>query len=309
MAQHEDIDGRDEPGYDVSAERRALFGLCYRLLGSHADAEDAVQDTYIRWYRMGDTERQGISSARAWLMKVASRICLDLLGSARVRREKYVGEWLPEPAPTSSLWSTASAVSALDPAERTIADESVSMAMLVVMESLTPAERVAFVLHDVFDYGFGDIGEVLTRSPGACRQLATSARRHVRQRTRHLPIDSAQHAAAVLAFQRAWQIGDISALVKVLAPDAVAITDGGGAVSAALEPVRGAEAVAHFFAGIHVRQEDLEVKETLVNGEPGLVGIGGGQVLAVVAFALSEAGIAQIWAVRNPAKLGAWSTR
>ena len=307
MAQCESSNNHEEHEYDVDAERSVLLSLCYRLLGSRADAEDAVQDTYVRWYRMDDAKREMVVSPRAWLMKVASRICFDMLGSARVRREQYVGEWLPEPTPSAARWSSVSNATAPGPSERMDAEESVSMALLVVMESMTPAERVAFVLHDVFDYSFGDVADVLTRRPEACRQLASSARRHLRQRDRHVPVDSSQHSAAVRAFQEAWQSGDVTALVRILDPKAIAITDGGGIVSASLDPLHGASAVARFFVGAHARQSDLEVSEAMVNGASGLVATGAGRVLAVVTFALSESGITRVWAVRNPEKLGAWS--
>ena len=152
-------------------ERSQLMGLAYRMLGTVADAEDVVQETYVRWYRLGDAERAADRQSRCVAHSVsAGRICLDMLGSARVRRERYVGEWLPEPLPATSAF--ASSVAA-DPLERITLDDSVSMALLVVLESLTPAERVAFVLHDVFGVPFAEIAETVGRSPEACRQLAS----------------------------------------------------------------------------------------------------------------------------------------
>src|SRR5262245_44634949 len=160
--------GRPEPGLSaVMSERRQLINLAYRLLGSLADAEDVVQETYARWYAMSREQQEAIESPGAWLTKVASRICLDLLGSARARRERYVGEWIPEPLPERSEYAPA------DPADRVTLDESVNMAFLVVLESMTPAERVAFILHDVFRYPFADVAEIVGRTPAACRQLAT----------------------------------------------------------------------------------------------------------------------------------------
>src|ERR1700729_561232 len=168
--------GPDQTLSAVMGERRQLINLAYRLLGSLAEAEDAVQETYPRWYAMSAEQRQAIESPGGWLTTVASRVCLDLLGSARARRELYVGEWLPEPLPASAGQSAAAA----DPADRVTLDESVSMAFLVVLETMTPAERVAFVLHDVFRYPFADVAEIVGRTPAACRQLASSARRRVR---------------------------------------------------------------------------------------------------------------------------------
>jgi RNA polymerase sigma-70 factor (ECF subfamily) len=160
------------------SERRHLINLAYRLLGSLADAEDVVQEAYARWYAMTPRQRAAIESPGGWLTTVASRVCLDLLGSARARRERYVGEWIPEPLPEPAEWPGGRpGGSTADPADRVTLDESVSMAFLVVLESMTPAERVAFVLHDVFRYSFAEVAEITGRTPAACRQLASSARR------------------------------------------------------------------------------------------------------------------------------------
>jgi RNA polymerase sigma-70 factor (ECF subfamily) len=292
---------------DVLRDRGVLLGLGYRLLGTIADAEDAVQETYVRWYRLSDVERRGISDPRAWLIKTASRIGLDMLKTARARRERYVGEWLPEPVPAANRWSSQVASAVTDPADRVTLDDSVSMAVLVVLESMTPAERVAFVLHDVFRYTFPEIADIVGRTPAACRQLASSARRRVREE-RRTPVQPAEHAAAVRSFKAAWQTGDLAALIDVLDPDATAITDGGGLVSASLEPLHGAETTARFFLGVLERQPDLVVHEVLVNGEPGLIATDDrGRALAVLALAATGDGtIARVWAMRNPRKLGAW---
>lgn len=292
---------------DAIRERSVLLGLSYRLLGSFADAEDAVQETYIRWYRLSDLERRGISYPRAWLIKTASRVGLDMLNTARARREHYVGEWLPEPIPAANRWSSQETSAALDPAERVTLDDSVSMALLIVLESMTPAERVAFILHDVFRYTFNEIADIVGRTPAACRQLASSARRRVREQQR-TPVPPAEHAAAVQSFKTAWQTGNLAALIDVLDPDATAITDGGGLVSASLEPLHGPEAIARFFLGVLDRQPDLTIHEELVNGEPGLVATDSeDRTLAVLALATTDTGkIKQVWAVRNPQKLEVW---
>src|SRR5213082_1368634 len=168
-------DGQLDPGLDaIMGERRQLINLTYRLLGSLAEAEDAVQETYARWYALSRQQQDAIETPGAWLTTVASRICLNLLGSARARRETYVGEWIPEPLPDGSG-------SGDDPADRVTLDESVNMAFLVVLESMTPAERVAFILHDVFRYSFAEVAEIVGRTPAACRQLASSARRRIRE--------------------------------------------------------------------------------------------------------------------------------
>src|SRR5215217_788579 len=192
-------DGRPDPSLSaIMSERRQLLNLAYRLLGSLADAEDAVQETYARWYAMSHQQQEAIGSPGGWLTKVASRICLDLLGSARARRERYVGEWLPEPLPEPAEWTGGRpGGTTVDPADRVTLDESVNMAFLVVLEAMTPAERVAFILHDVFRYPFADIAEVTGRTPAACRQLASSARRRIRAALR--PIEGGEQVARYLA--------------------------------------------------------------------------------------------------------------
>jgi RNA polymerase sigma factor (sigma-70 family) len=291
----------------VMDERRLLINVGYRLLGSLADAEDAVQETYARWYAQSDQQRQAIESPTAWLVKVCSRVCLDLLGSARARRERYVGEWLPEPLPDATRWtSQGPAQRTDDPADRVTLDESVTMALLVVFESMTPAERVAFVLHDVFRYSFVEIADIVGRSPQACRQLASSARRRVGSSRPASSISAEQHAKLVHEFKTAWQTGDLAGLIGLLDPDAVGIADGGGLVPAALEPIIGAAAIAEFFVTVHDRQPGLTVHETSVNGQPGLIAEADGATLAVIAFDVADQQITRLWSVRNPEKLRAW---
>ena len=216
-------DSNDTDGDAVAGARRMLLNVCYRMLGSAADAEDAVQETYVRWYRLSDDERDEIESPPAWMVRVASRVCLDILGSARQRRERYVGEWLPEPVPSITRWTSHDRTADDDPADRITLDESVSMALLVVLESMTPAERVAFVLHDVFRYSFGDIASIVGRSPAASRQLAASARRRVAAAADH-DRPSSDHADVVTAFKTAWRSGDLERLVSLLDPSVTAIT-------------------------------------------------------------------------------------
>ena len=285
----------------VMSERRQLINLAYRLLGSLSDAEDVVQETYARWYGLSPEQRDAIASPGAWLTTVASRVCLDVLGSARVRRERYVGEWIPEPLPEHTEWTAGT-----DPADRVTLDESVNMAFLVVLDAMTPAERVAFVLHDVFRYSFAEVAEVVGRTPGACRQLASSARR--RLGAERPPVSSARRAAVVRDFKEAWQAADIDALVGLLDPEAVATGDGGGLVNASPHPVTGAGEIARFFAARAGALPGATIIERTVNGQPGLVAQLAGTTVAVLAFDVTGDRITHIWAVLNPEKLRAWTT-
>ena len=227
------------------SERRQLISLAYRLLGSLAEAEDAVQETYARWYAMSRQEQDAIESPGAWLTTVASRICLNVLGSARARRERYVGEWIPEPLPDRTEWIAGRpSQRSIDPADRVTLDESINMAFLVVLESMTPAERVAFILHDVFRYSFAEVAEIVGRTPAACRQLATSARRRIRTAQAPAP-PTAQRADVIRDFKLAWEAKDIDALIGLLDPDATATADGGGLAVTFLHPIEGGEQIAH----------------------------------------------------------------
>ncbi|GAA2208467.1 RNA polymerase sigma factor SigJ [Nonomuraea monospora] len=294
---------RPDPGLSaIMSERRHLLNLAYRLLGSLADAEDVVQETYARWYAMSRPEQDAIDSPAAWLTKVAGRVCLDLLRSARVRRERYVGEWIPEPLPERPQPATD------DPADRVTLDESVNMAFLVVLESMTPAERVAFILHDVFRYPFAEVAEIVGRTPAACRQLATSARRRIRD-SRVPPAPAAQQAGVVRAFKRAWEGKDIDALIAILDPEATATGDGGGLVTAVLRPVTGAEPIARFFADRMDARSGMRLVERTVNGQPGLVAELDGVAVSVLAFDIAGGRIKHVWAVLNPEKLRPWTTR
>jgi len=287
-------------------ERKHLMNLAFRMLGSWNDAEDVVQQTYVRWFQLSDEERDAIERPRAWLTTVASRICLNILDSARVRRERYVGEWLPEPLPTRSTDAATATMPAADPLDRITLDESVSMALLVVLESLTPAERVAFVLHEVFGVPFAEIADIVGRSPEATRQLASSARRHIRD-LRARPTDASEHSRVVTAFRLACESGDLDALVAVLDPDVTSVTDGGGKVRAALRPVVGADNVARFILGVLRKQPDLTIDEEEVNGEPGFVVRAGEQVVGTVSLGVADGRIRNVWMVMNPDKLAAWN--
>ncbi|MEV0278097.1 RNA polymerase sigma factor SigJ [Streptomyces sp. NPDC050610] len=303
-------DGRpDDPGLAaITSERRQLINLAYRLLGSLAEAEDVVQETYARWYAMPRQRREATRSPGAWLTKVAGRICLDLLGSARVRRESYVGEWLPEPVPDRTEWADGwPGAASADPADRVTLDESVTMAFLVVLDAMTPAERVAFILHDVFRYPFAEVAEIVGRTPTACRKLASSARRRLRvSRTPEAP--TPQQAGLVRGFRKAWEAKDIDVLIGLLDPDAALIADGGGAAGAALRPIEGGERIARFLLGLTDRATGLTILERTVNGRPGLVAQRDGITVTVAAFGVEGERITRVWAVRNPEKLRRWAT-
>ena len=288
----------------IMSERRQLINLAYRLLGSLADAEDAVQETYARWYVMSREQQEAIASPGGWLNTVTSRICLDVLGSARARRERYVGEWIPEPLPEPAEWLTGRPV---DPADRVTLDESINMAFLVVLESMTPAERVTFILHDVFRYPFGEVAEIVGRTPAACRQLASSARRRV-QAAQAPTTPASRQADIVRAFKQAWEAKDIEALIGLLDPAATAIADGGGLVNALLRPVEGSEQIARYTVDITGRAPGMTMLERTVNGRPGLVAQRDGVTVMVIAFDIVGDRINQIWAVRNPEKLRHWTT-
>ncbi|WP_329101403.1 RNA polymerase sigma factor SigJ [Micromonospora sp. NBC_01699] len=299
---------RSDPGLTaVMNERRQLINLAYRLLGSLTDAEDAVQETYARWYAMSHQQQEAIRSPGAWLTKVASRICLNVLSSARVRRETYVGEWIPEPLPEPTEWiSGRSDANTIDPADRITLDESINMAFLVVLESMTPAERVAFILHDVFRYSFAEVGDIVGRTPAACRQLASSARRRVRvAQTR--ATSTAPRADIVRNFKQAWEAKDIDALIGLLDPNATAIADGGGIVGAVLHPIEGAEQIGRSLIHLEGRLRNLTILERTVNGQPGLIAQQDGVTVSVYAFEVVGDRIKRIWAVRHPDKLRPWT--
>ncbi|MFF7493391.1 RNA polymerase sigma factor SigJ [Streptomyces rubiginosohelvolus] len=283
------------------------MNVAYRLLGSVAESEDAVQEAYTRWYALPRGRRDEITSPGAWLTTVTGRICLDVLGSARARRERYVGAWLPDPLPDRAEWGHGPGAGLADPADQMVLDESVTMAFLVVLESMTPAERVAFVLHDVFRYPFAEIAAVLGRTPAACKQLAASARRRVRDARAPLSVGETGRAHAVRQVKEAWQRKDIAALVDLLDPAAVMTADGGGLVGAALRPIEGGERIAQYMVAIADKAPGLELLERTVNGAPGLVARRDGVVMTVASFDVPDGRVTRIWAVRNPEKLRPWA--
>jgi RNA polymerase sigma-70 factor (ECF subfamily) len=300
---------RHDPGLDaIMSERRPVINLAYRLVGSLAEAEDAVQEAYTRWYAMSGQQQDAIESPGAWLTTVVSRICLNVLRSARVRRETYVGEWIPEPLPERTEWiSGRRGGAAVDPADRVTLDESVNLAFLVVLESMTPAERVVFILHDVFCHSFSEVAEIVGRTPAACRQLASSARRRIRA-SKPSATPPAQRAAIVRDFKQAWEANDIDALLGLLDPDATAVADGGGLATTFLHPIEGGEQIARAWVEIARRRPgNMTFLERTVNGQPGLVAQQDGAIVTVFAFEVAGDRIKHIWVVRNPEKLRSWT--
>jgi RNA polymerase sigma-70 factor (ECF subfamily) len=298
--------GADEvnPGVEVLEERRHLISLAFRMLGTMAEAEDAVQETYVRWYRLTQDERDAIEVPAAWLTRVASRVCLNVLSSARWRRETYVGPWLPEPIPAHAV--NGMSVSSADPLDQVTLDDSVSTALLVVLESMTAAERVSFVLHDIFAMPFSEIAEIVGRSPAACRQLATSARRRV-QEGRDRQVSRAEHDEVVTAFAAAARDGDIAGLVAVLDPDVVWRSDGGGVVTAARKPVIGADRVVRFFMNLLAKNPHAVVREQETPDGLGFVLWAEGGVIGVVTLEVVGGLISNIRTVMNPHKLTLWN--
>jgi RNA polymerase sigma-70 factor, ECF subfamily len=273
--------------------RPRLVRVAYAILGSRADAEDVAADCWLRLAAHHADEP--IRDVEAWTVVAVSRMALDVLRSARVRRETYVGPWLPEPVLTSDT---------ADPADRVTLDDEVSYALLVVLETLTPAERTSFVLHDLFGLPFGEIAEVVGRTPASVRQLASRARRHVRERASHPVVDPAEHRRVVDAFALAAISGDLAALVAVLDPDAVAVADGGGVVSAARRPVHGADKVARFVVGTLAKAAPgSRIEPVGVNGFSGFAVYDGTRLDTVVALTVADGRIARVDMVRAPAKL------
>jgi RNA polymerase sigma-70 factor (TIGR02957 family) len=275
--------------------RGLLFSVAYRMLGTVADAEDIVQDAWLRW---SGAERATVEDPKAYLVRVVTNAALDRLRSARARRESYVGPWLPEPVLTSP-----------DVADDVELTESVSLAMLVVLETLSPLERAVFVLREVFAFSHAEIAATLDRSEASVRQVAHRARRHVTERRSRFTPDRAERRRVTEEFLSATLGGDLDRLLAVLAPDVVLVSDGGGKRLAARRPVEGAEQVARFLIGIGrrpydgVAPEDMTVELADVNGVPGVIIRGGGQVLSAMAAEVADGRVLAVHLIANPDKL------
>jgi RNA polymerase sigma-70 factor, ECF subfamily len=288
------------PAASFEPYRRRLLGLAYRMLGSMADAEDAVQETYLRWH---EADRENVSNPRAFLMTTTTRMCLDMLTSARARREEYVGPWLPEP-----VLDTA----ALAPDSRTELAEDLSIALLLTLDRLSPLERAAFLLHDVFDFSFTEVASALERTEAASR-----ARTHVRAArprgvtappARSGEID-AKHAQLLSAFGVATQSGDLNALMQLLASDVRVVTDGGGKVASALNVIEGADRAARFLLEVTRKRpgawwrEDFTVRFATINGLPGVIVDAPEGAMQTAVFEIEGDVIRALYVVRNPDKL------
>ncbi|PQO27789.1 RNA polymerase sigma factor SigJ [Blastopirellula marina] len=277
-------------GHEFETLRKGLIGFSYRMLGSMPDAEDIVQEAYVRWEQAGRPE---LESPRSWYLKVCARLCLDRVKSVRYQREKYVGPWLPEPM-------------LADHAEQTELDETISLALMMTIERLTPTERAAFILHDVFGYEFGEVAEIVGLKPDHCRQLACRAREHLRGEKQRGRVDVEGVQRISDAFFQAVQAGDLAALRMVLTEDVTLYTDGGGKVSAAKEPVLGFDRVTKFLIRVFQnaqRETPFEMRTVWFNGSPGVVCYLSGEVISAFQFELLEGRIISVFVHRNPDKL------
>ena len=274
------------------AHRSLLFTVAYEMLGSAADAEDVVQETWLRWAGIGDAAREEVRDPRAYLVRIVTRQALNRLRTLARRREDYVGEWLPEPLLTSP-----------DVAEDVELAESVSFAMLTVLETLGLTERAVFVLREVFDVPYDQIAEAVGKSPAAVRQIAHRARDHVAARRPRMQVDCAEQQAAVERFLAALQTGDVQGLLDVLAPDVVVVADGGGVVPAVRRPIEGAEAVARLLAKFAQVAPRARVDTVWLNGAPAARIDLAGELNTAVTFVVEDGLITRIYAIRNPHKL------
>jgi RNA polymerase sigma-70 factor (ECF subfamily) len=280
----------DEP---FVAHRSLLFTVAYEMLGSAADAEDVVQETWLRWSGIGDAAREEVRDPRAYLVRIVTRQALNRLRTLARRREDYVGEWLPEPLLTSP-----------DVAEDVELAESVSIAMLTVLETLGPAERAVFVLREVFDVPYDEIAEAVGKSSAAVRQIAHRARLHMAARRPRMEVSRTEQQQVVERFLAALATGDVRGLMDALAPDVVLVADGGGLAPAVRHPVEGMERVAALLSRFKTLAPDAVVGTVWLNGAPAVRIDLAGEIDTAVTFVVEDGRIARIYAIRNPHKLG-----
>lgn len=275
------------------AHRAALIGLAYRMLGSRAEAEDIVQDAYLRWHA---ADRAAIEEPRRYLGTIVTRLCLDRMKSAQARREIYVGQWLPEPVVDENFDDGNAGDMAHD----------ISVALMLLLERLSPLERASFLLHDVFGLDFAEVARALGRGEAACRQLAARARAHIEAGRPRFDASPEEGRRLATAFQAAAASADTNALVQLLADDAVLYTDGGGKRAAALNPIHGADKIVRFFEGIARKDPGLAgvaARHAIVNGMAGLVLHEDDGTVDTMAFEHRDGRIVAIYVVRNPDKL------
>lgn len=278
---------------DFVRHRNLLFTVAYELLGSASDAEDVLQESWLRW---AEVDHANIRDTRAYLVRIVTRQALNRLRTLQRRRESYVGPWLPEPVLTAP-----------DVADDVVLSEHVSLAMLRVLDTLGPVERAVFVLREVFGFGYDEIAAATEKSEANCRQIASRARNHVQSRRPQVATD-VDRAAVAERFRDACLGGDLQALMDALAPDVVLITDGGGRVGAALRPIHGRDPAARFLLGVTARAQswgDVRFVDALVNGEPGMSVLVGDEVVLTGVAQFEGATISELYIVRNPDKL-AW---
>jgi RNA polymerase sigma-70 factor (ECF subfamily) len=266
--------------------RSLLFGIAYRMLGSASDAEDVVQDACIRWLRRGD---EPVQSVRAYLVTIVTRLCLDQLSSSQSKRVTYAGPWLPEPVVVD------------EPSAAEQAD-SLSLAFLVLLEELTPLERAAYLLHDVFGYSFDEVARSLARTPGACRQLGVRARKHIEERRQRFDADMRHGRELTDRFLVACATGDLTGLLAMLSDDVVVWTDGGGKVRAALRPVLGPHRGSRFLVNVAKKVQGVP-RATVLNGQPATVFVDEGVVVAALVLDIMEGAIVGVRVISNPDKL------
>lgn len=273
--------------------RRLLFSLAYRMLGSVADAEDMVQETFLRWQAAGDEE---IKAPKAYLSAIITNLCINYLGSARRKREEYIGPWLPEPLITDE---------SQDPMRNIQMADSLSMAFMILLESLTPVERACFLLREVFDYEYEEIALMVGKSEANCRQMVSRARLHIRERRPRFDVSSEMQTRLTGQFMQACASGDLQGLMSLLAEDVSLMSDGGGKVTAARKPVHGADHVARFLTGLVKKAGParLGIRPTEVNGQPGFITYLDGRLMNVVSLDIADERIRGVYIIVNPDKL------
>src|SRR5215469_13691023 len=285
----------DPDGLEIFSELRPLlFSIAYRMLGTVMDAEDMVQETFVRWQR---SDHKKVQSPKTWLSTVITRLCINHLKSARVQRERYVGPWLPEPLVSEAAAGPAAA--------NPLLGESLSLAFLVLLETLSPIERAVFLLREVFDYEFGEIAQIVQKSEANCRQLLTRARKHIAARRPRFETAPEQTQKVVEEFEHTVLSGDVQSLMQILAKDAVLISDGGGKARAVLRPIVGAEPISRLIIGAAAKfgSPTQVLRHLPVNGLPGTIAWENDRVIRVIVFGIQEGKIQSVFIITNPDKL------